>query len=264
MLSPNKNRSSGLLAILWLVVTLCFVSSSLAAIDSVEDAVNRAGKQRMITQRLLKDYIMSGMGLRFGDPQDDLKQKVALFDQTLVELTAMNVNGDINKSLADNKVLWEPIKAALAAAPEQSKAMDLQKSLEILLKSCHKTTVLLSQASGSQAGEIVNISGRQRMLSQRLASLYMLKVWGVKDADFQKKLQQTIGDFAKAQKVLVDSPLSTPAIQEKLARVKKTFSFFEIMAKTKSGRYSPSLISKLTDTMLSEMDAVTQRYVQGK
>lgn len=264
MLSTNKKIPLGLLAILWLMAMLCFVSSSLAAIDSVEDAVNRAGKQRMITQRLLKDYAMSGMGLRFGDPQDDLKQKAALFDRTLIELTAMNVNGDVNKSIVENKALWQPIKVALAATPEQSKSMALQKSLEALLKSCHTTTVLLSKASGSQAGEIVNISGRQRMLSQRLASLYMLKVWGVKDAEFQSKLEKTIGDFATAQKTLANSSLSTPVIQEKLAKVKKTFSFFEIMAKTKSGRYSPSLISKLTDAMLREMDAVTQLYVQGK
>ncbi len=71
-------------------------------------------------------------------------------------------------------------------------------------------------------------------------------------------------DFAGAQKTLEESSLSTPAISAKLAKVKKTFSFFEIMAKTSSGRYSPSLISKLTDSILVEMDEVTGLYVSGK
>lgn len=264
MLSPINNKKCAVLATLCVTVLLFIAGSGLAAIASVEDAVNHAGRQRMITQRLLKNYAMSGMGLHFGDPQDDLKKKSAMFEATIKKLTAMSVNADVDRSLAENTKLWIPIKAVLMAAPEQAKATELQKSLEALLKSCHTTTVLLSKASGSDAGEIVNISGRQRMLSQRLASLYMLKVWGINDADFQSKLEKTISDFAAAQKTLAESPLSTPEIQTKLAKVKKTFSFFEIMAKTKSGRYSPSLISKLTDTILAEMDAVTRLYVEGK
>ena len=94
--------------------------------------------------------------------------------------------------------------------------------------------------------------------------MYMLKVWGIKDADFQQKLDKTMAEFSKAQKILQASPLSTPEIQGKLAKVRKTFSFFEIMAKSKSGIYSPSLISKFTDSMLAGMDEVTHLYVLGK
>ncbi len=251
----------GLMFGLFILFSFSFSSSAFSGITSLEDAVNRAGKQRMITQRLLKDYAMVGMDLRFGEPKKDLEEKIKFFDQTLTDLEALSVNDDVNQSLVKINGLWKPIKATLSVAPEQNKVASLQKDLELLLKASHENTGLISKASGSKAGEIANISGRQRMLSQRLASLYMLKVWGVDDPEFATKLEKAMVDFTEAHQTLEESPLSTPEIKDKLKKVKRLFIWFEVMGRSKSGKYTPSLISKSADSILVEMDEITKLYV---
>jgi len=43
------------------VLFVCFSSLSHASTLSVDEVINKAGMQRMITQRLLKDYAMAAM-----------------------------------------------------------------------------------------------------------------------------------------------------------------------------------------------------------
>lgn len=77
---------------------------------SMNDAVNIAGKQRMLTQRMLKNYAMVGMANSFGDPGKDLQQNISLFDETVKSLLALQINAEINQSLKEDVLLWESIK----------------------------------------------------------------------------------------------------------------------------------------------------------
>ena len=100
------------------------------------------------------------------------------------------------------------------------------------------------------------------MLSQRLASLYMLKVWEVTVDD--AKLQSAIVEFGEAHTKLLAFEKNSDELKKKLASVKGDFMFFEILGASKSKKYIPSLISRASDKITKKMNVITTLYTTIK
>jgi len=237
------------------------LSSSLFAIEikNLSVAVDVAGKQRMFTQRMLKDYAMVGLENNFGNPGEDLKKIMTDFENHLDALIAFNKDKATAESLGKVKVMWGPIKASLNEKPSKEKARKMQEDLEALLKQSNEAVGLFAKQTGKASGEIINISGRQRMLSQRMASLYMLKVWGIDDPEFKTKMSKAMDLYKTSLEKLKKSEMSTPEIMVLLNKSGKAFRFFEVMNKS-SNKFIPSLIYKKSNEMLKDMNTATGLY----
>jgi len=244
------------------LATISILATSVSAIEitSPTHAVDIAGKQRMFTQRMLKDYAMVGMGNTFGKPGEDLKKISADFQDHMESLASYTKSDEIKKSIEKVKALWVPLKQTLSEAPSKEKVEKLQVDLDALLKAADDTTKLFAKESGKASGETVNKAGRQRMLSQRMASLYMLKVWAVDDPQFKTKLDDAMNLFKTSLAELEKSSLNTDEIKALLAKVKRSFMFFEMMSKSKS-KFVPTLIYKKSNDILVNMNSATQKYV---
>jgi nitrate/nitrite-specific signal transduction histidine kinase len=243
----------------FLIVVLFGSSLFGIEIKNLSQAVDVAGKQRMYTQRMLKDYAMIGLQNNFGNPQEDLKKIMANFENHLDSLIEFNKEPKTEESLLKVKKMWGPIKEALNEPPSKDKAGKMQEDLEALLKQSNEAVGLFAKQTGKESGEIINISGRQRMLSQRMASLYMLKVWGVDDPQFKEKMTKSMKLFKDSLERLKKSNMNTPEITKLLNRAGKSFKFFEIMNKS-SSKFIPALIYKKSNEILKDMNTVTGLY----
>ena len=81
-----------------LFLSLLYTTSNAIEIKNLHHAVDVAGKQRMFTQRMLKNYAMIGMENTFGKPDEDLKKIIDTFENHLEALHNYTNNTEIIES----------------------------------------------------------------------------------------------------------------------------------------------------------------------
>ena len=139
---------------------------------------------------------------------------------------------------------------------------ELVKRDEALLKAAHEAVLTLQKSANSKLGRIVNISGRQRMLSQRIAKFYMLLAWRV-NSDTSLKLMNIASDeFSTALNELKISDINNKQINLALDDVSVQWDLFERSFRLRKGKYVPLLIALSSEKMLIKMNEVTGLYAQ--
>ena len=133
---------------------------------------------------------------------------------------------------------------------------------EEVLTLAQQGTVLFEKQSGTNAGRLVNVSGRQRVLSQRMAKFYMASTLQV-DVDTAKtEIAKARSEFISAQELLRKAPEATPRIKDELDLANGQWVFFD-QALQRPQSANPRALSDVffsSENLLSAMDRVTGLY----
>lgn len=264
-MKTRLRRRAGTLFLGLLLSTLTWPAATSAVIHNMAEAVEFAATQSTLTQRMLRDYALAGMGVKYHDPSADLKESVARFDSQLKDLQTYEINADISAAVAEVSKLWVPVKAVLEAQPEQARAAKLHDDSEALLAASQKVSALVAKASGTSASHTVDVSSRQIMLGQRMAAMYVLRAWGVGGEAYLPDYHKAVEDFGAGQQELEKSELNTPEISAELAAAKKSFFWFKMGDRQDHGEgehFTPALILRATERIDSHMAKATSLYAQ--
>lgn len=235
-----------------------------AQVTDLNDAINKAGRQRMLSQRMGKAWLALVHGVEPTAAQQVLDKSMALFDRQLAELKAYAPNAEIRDTYGKLEGAWSDYKAALVGtAPGKPGAAGVLQADARVLALAHQGTVQYEAASGKPVGRLVNVAGRQRMLSQRMAKFYLAAMLPVDAATASNEITKARTEFLSAMEVLRSAPEATSRIKDELQLADGQWVFFDSALKKLQGGASAKPLQDVfvsSENLLSVMDRVTGLY----
>lgn len=250
-----------LLALLFQVMlySVVVVAPAHAEIQTISEAINKAGRQRMLTQRIVRAYAQIGINFRQEKSRQMLNDALSLYARQLDELNAYVTSAESKKRIESVNKLWPSFKNLASAKVTKNDAEELQTKGESLLKASHQLVLSLEAESGSSAGRLVNIAGRQRMLSQRMTKYFMLQEWGIEAGDIDKAMATSMEEFEAAMQEMSAHAGNTAKINAALVRADKLFKQYQKML-TLKGKGKLVKVADNADKLLKYMNITTGLY----
>ncbi len=245
--------------LLILLIGLPF-SASVASVD-IAAAVDKAGKQRMLSQKIAKAYFYLGKRVRPDKVSLQLQDSLSLFKMNHSDLKATIADKGVQDMLAFVDFAVDEY-AELAERPysDESAALVLDLS-ETILEASQDIVVKIESMSKVRKSKVVNLAGRQRMLTQRIAKYYIAYQAGFRDKNSIEQLEIAVNEFESALDILKNEKVNTPQINAQLTKVSRIWrlvrNFF--LGVEKGGL--PVTVLATTDSIMKSMNTITGMYV---
>ncbi|HMM76463.1 MAG TPA: type IV pili methyl-accepting chemotaxis transducer N-terminal domain-containing protein [Gammaproteobacteria bacterium] len=146
---------------------------------SALEAVNLAGRERMLSQRATKAWLMRGQGILVEQAEAILSASIAQFEAQLDSLRAAPGDATTRAALDELALRWAEMKALLETPPSAAAASALYDANEAVQSAAHQLTLTSEDLAPAPYAHLLNLAGRQRMLSQRMAKFFLYRSWEV-------------------------------------------------------------------------------------
>ncbi|PJI98506.1 PilJ/NarX-like methyl-accepting chemotaxis transducer [Acidovorax sp. 69] len=239
--------------------------SAHAEISDLNDAINKAGRQRMLSQRMGKAWLALAHKADTPAARTVLDQSLALFERQLGELKAYAPSSTIRDTYVKLEGAWADHKTTLmGTTPSRDGVAALLQADAKVLALAHQGTVQYEAAQGKPVGHLVNIAGRQRMLSQRMAKFCLSAMLSVDTAAATTEIAKARDEFLSATELLRNAPQANARIRQELLLADGQWVFFDAALQrlgTASNTFRQvSEVFVSSENLLASMDRVTSMY----
>jgi len=254
--------------VLALVVVVLFIDSSLQAkgkrvdIDNINNLVNIAGKQRMLSQRIAKDYLYSGAGIIENGALEEMRSSLKEFINGLDILNRNIDDKDIQNLIKFVKISTRDLSNIIKKPFNIDNAQLVLDLTESMLEGSQYIVDSLKEKYNIKSVKVVDRSGKQRMLSQRIAKYYIAYQLGIKDKNTIEQTNMAIEQFDANNKFLMNYKDNTTIIKEKLSKVNRLWEIVHNFYLNIQRGGLPIIVYDTTNDITNDMDKITNMYVK--
>ncbi len=236
--------------------------------------IDKAGLQRMLTQRMGKIYMTMYIGTEVNASQIKLNKTIDVFEKQLAYLKSINITPSYNQALAKTQHQWNNYKKIIQSRPNKENVEKLLKNNHKILAACedvvNQLELYASRISSNNKlyqlnKNIVNLenrAGRQRMLTERVLFYYLAYQAIIGEASgIKKTLNPLLEEYQQSLNLLKNALENSPEIDYRLALLDKEWN--QIKAYCSQKKSTANDIQKVLEKgnkLFETMDVVTKLY----
>ena len=242
---------------LWLVLALALTAHFAHAADA--PAFSLAGQQRMLSQRIVKAWCQIGLNVQPDISRAQVADAVRQFESNLAALERHAAGPEARNALAGLRAAWVPLRAAVRGEVRQSDAEQIDSRAEDVLMAADFLTFVLQEKAATPVSRWMSVADRQRMLSQRLVKIYMLRQWGVDSAALRDESQRVQNEFTGALAVM-QKRAENPMLRGELDNLALQWEWLHTVLATEGAQSFRLIMAEGGEAVLQLADQVARLY----
>ncbi len=244
--------------------------------------INLSGRQRMLTQKMAKEAFLVALRIEPEKNRRNLEQTMALFERTLTGLISGDEglklvqapNARIAAQLETVMGLWKRfrplVKRVADGHADRATLKKIARDNLPLLAEMNRAVKMFEKVAGADTAElavVINLSGRQRMLTQKMTKEYLLAALDIDAAANRRNLKGTMTLFDRTLNGLLDGdeaqglpPTTDPAIRAQLEKVMKLWTGFRPLLERPATQENLLAVAHANLPLLAEMNRAVKMY----